>query len=54
MLLKRGLSATLEEWLMAAEYVLDGGQLPRDAVRARHADVRDHSRNTLAVGIVPA
>jgi len=24
-LLKRGLSATLEEWLLAAEYILDGG-----------------------------
>ena len=24
-LLKRGLSATIEEWLLAAEYILDGG-----------------------------
>ena len=25
MLLKRGFGATLEEWLLAAEYLLDGG-----------------------------
>ena len=39
-LLKRGLSATLEELLMAAEYILKEGN-ERDAVRARHPHVRD-------------
>ena len=28
-LLKRGLSATIEEWLLAAEYILDGRQRSR-------------------------
>src|ERR1700740_1853569 len=44
-LLKRGLSATLEEWLMAAEYVMAGGNyegvLCERGVRA----VSGHSRN---------
>ena len=35
-LLKRGLSATIEEWLMAAEYILAGGQPQRHPLRARH------------------
>ena len=34
-LLKRGMSATLEEWLMSAEYLLAGGQWRSDPVRAR-------------------
>ena len=40
-LLKRGLAATLDELLMAAEYVLKEGNPERDAVRARHPDLRD-------------
>ena len=39
-LLKRGFSATIEEWLMAAEYVLAGGNDRRRAVRARHPQLR--------------
>ena len=39
-LLKRGLSATLEELLMAAEYVLKEGNPQRDALRAWHPHVR--------------
>jgi len=38
-LLKRGMSATLEEFLMAAEYIFERGQLQRSAVRAGCADV---------------
>ena len=34
-LLKRGAGATIEEWLMAAEYVLAEGNPERGAVRAR-------------------
>lgn len=53
-LLKRGMSATLEELLMAAEYVLDGGNrslfLCERGVRA----FPDHSRFTLDLSIIPA
>ena len=40
-MLKRGYGATVEEWLMAAEYIVSSGQPERDPVRARHPDVRD-------------
>ena len=52
-LLKRGMSATLEEWLMAAEYIMAGGNhrviLCERGVRTF---VR-HSRNTLDLSAVP-
>ena len=38
-LLKRGMSATLEEFLMSAEYILSEGNYARDPVRARRAHV---------------
>ena len=53
-LLKRGPSATLEEWLFAAEYVLGEGN--RDVVLCERG-IRtwaDHARNTLDVSVVPA
>ena len=40
-MLKRGYGATVEEWLMAAEYIVVVRQPQRDPVRARHPDVRD-------------
>ena len=40
-LLKRGLSATVEEWLLAAEYLLDGRQRAGHPLRARHPHLRD-------------
>ncbi len=39
-LLKRGFGATIEEWLMAAEYILQLGQPQRDPLRARHPHLR--------------
>jgi 3-deoxy-7-phosphoheptulonate synthase len=52
-LLKRGMSATLEEWLMSAEYVLSGGNgevlLCERGVRT----FSDHSRNTLDLSVIP-
>ena len=39
-LLKRGFAATLDEWLLAAEYILAGGNAPCDALRARHSRLR--------------
>lgn len=52
-MLKRGMSATLEEWLMAAEYILAGGN--RNVIlceRGVRTFVR-HSRNTLDLSVVP-
>ena len=40
-LLKRGLSSTIEELLMAAEYILSAGQPQRGARGARHPDLRE-------------
>ena len=39
-LLKRGMSATIEELLLSAEYLLAEGQLRRHPLRARHPHVR--------------
>ena len=53
-LLKRGLSATLEELLMSAEYIMSEGN--RNVVlceRGIRAYV-DHSRNTLDLSVIPA
>jgi 3-deoxy-7-phosphoheptulonate synthase len=52
-LLKRGMSATLEEWLMAAEYVLSEGNpqliLCERGVRA----IGEHARNLLDLATIP-
>ncbi len=52
-MLKRGMSATLDEWLMAAEYILAGGN-PNVILceRGVRTFVR-HSRNTLDLSVVP-
>jgi 3-deoxy-7-phosphoheptulonate synthase len=52
-LLKRGMSATLEEWLMSAEYVLSGGN--RDVILCERGvrTFSDHSRNTLDLSVIP-
>ena len=52
-LLKRGLSATLEELLMSAEYLLAGGN--RNVVLCERGvrTFADHSRNTLDLSIIP-
>ena len=50
-LLKRGFGATIEEWLMAAEYMLSAGQPQRDPVRARHPHLRAvHAQHARPVG----
>ena len=53
MLLKRGMATTIDEFLLAAEYVLAGGQPERDPVRAGHPDLRDDTRYTLDLNAVP-
>lgn len=52
-LLKRGLSATLEEWLMAAEYILAGGNKQVMLCERGVRTFSDHSRNTLDLSVVP-
>jgi len=53
-LLKRGLSATLEEFLMAAEYVMSEGNYEVILCERGVRTFTDHSRNTLDLSIVPA
>ncbi len=52
-LLKRGLSATLEEWLMAAEYVMAGGNYNVVLCERGVRTFSDHSRNTLDLSVLP-
>jgi 3-deoxy-7-phosphoheptulonate synthase len=53
-LLKRGLSATLEEFLLAAEYVMSEGNPQVILCERGVRTFDDHSRNTLDLSIVPA
>lgn len=52
-LLKRGMSATLQEWLMAAEYIMSEGNphviLCERGIRA----IGDHARNLLDLATIP-
>jgi 3-deoxy-7-phosphoheptulonate synthase len=52
-LLKRGLSATLEEWLMSAEYILAGGNKQVLLCERGVRTFSDHSRNTLDLSVIP-
>jgi 3-deoxy-7-phosphoheptulonate synthase len=53
-LLKRGMSATLDEFLMAAEYLLSEGNYEVMLCERGVRTFADHSRNTLDLTIVPA
>ncbi|HJW08696.1 MAG TPA: 3-deoxy-7-phosphoheptulonate synthase [Holophagaceae bacterium] len=53
-LLKRGPSATLEEWLYAAEYVLGEGNRQLVLCERGIRTWSDHARNTLDISVVPA
>jgi len=53
-LLKRGMSATLEEFLMAAEYVMSEGNYNVILCERGVRTFADHTRNTLDLSIVPA
>src|SRR5216684_5622258 len=53
-LLKRGMSSTLEEFLMAAEYILSEGNYQVVLCERGVRTFADHSRNTLDLTIVPA
>jgi 3-deoxy-7-phosphoheptulonate synthase len=53
-LLKRGLSATLDELLMAAEYILAEGNYNVILCERGVRTFADHTRNTLDLSVVPA
>jgi 3-deoxy-7-phosphoheptulonate synthase len=53
-LLKRGMSATLEEFLMAAEYVMCEGNYNVILCERGVRTFADHTRNTLDLSVVPA
>ncbi len=53
-LLKRGLSATLEEFLMAAEYILSEGNCNVILCERGVRTFADHTRNTLDLSVIPA
>jgi 3-deoxy-7-phosphoheptulonate synthase len=53
-LLKRGMSATLDEFLMAAEYVVSEGNYQLILCERGVRTFIDHTRNTLDVSIIPA
>ncbi len=52
-LLKRGMSATLDEWLMAAEYILSEGNPQVILCERGVRTFARHSRNTLDLSAVP-
>ncbi len=52
-LLKRGMAATLEEWLMAAEYVMAGNNYNVLLCERGVRTFSDHSRNTLDLSVIP-
>ena len=53
-LIKRGMSATLEELLMAAEYILSEGNYNVALCERGVRTFADHTRNTLDLSIIPA
>jgi 3-deoxy-7-phosphoheptulonate synthase len=53
-LLKRGMSATLDEFLMAAEYIMSEGNYSVILCERGVRTFTDHTRNTLDLSVVPA
>jgi 3-deoxy-7-phosphoheptulonate synthase len=53
-LLKRGMSSTLDEFLMAAEYILSEGNYEVILCERGVRTFADHTRNTLDLSVVPA
>ena len=51
--LKRGLSATIEEWLMSAEYIMSGGN--REVILCERGirTFETYTRNTLDLAAIP-
>jgi 3-deoxy-7-phosphoheptulonate synthase len=53
-LLKRGLSATLDEWLLAAEYIMTEGNSQVVLCERGVRTFAQHTRNTLDLASIPA
>ncbi len=53
-LLKRGMAATLEEWLLAAEYIMAEGNYQVVLCERGVRTFAQHTRNTLDLAVVPA
>ena len=52
-LLKRGMSATIEEWLMAAEYIMSGGNYQVILCERGIRTFENYTRNTLDLSAIP-
>jgi 3-deoxy-7-phosphoheptulonate synthase len=52
-LLKRGISATIEEWLLSAEYILSGGNTDVILCERGIRTFETATRNTLDIGAIP-
>ncbi len=52
-LLKRGISATIEEWLLSAEYVLSGGNPDVVLCERGIRTFENYTRNTLDISAIP-
>jgi 3-deoxy-7-phosphoheptulonate synthase len=52
-LLKRGLAATIEEWLMSAEYILSGGNQQVILCERGIRTFETSTRNTMDIGAIP-
>jgi len=52
-LLKRGISATIEEWLLSAEYVLSGGNMDVILCERGIRTFESYTRNTLDISAIP-
>jgi 3-deoxy-7-phosphoheptulonate synthase len=52
-LLKRGLSSTIKEWLMSAEYILSGGNFNVILCERGIRTFEDATRNTLDISAIP-
>jgi 3-deoxy-7-phosphoheptulonate synthase len=52
-LLKRGISATIEEWLLSAEYVLSGGNMDVILCERGIRTFENYTRNTLDISAIP-
>src|SRR5204863_9444426 len=52
-LLKRGIAATIEEWLLSAEYVLAGGNTEVILCERGIRTFESYTRNTLDISAIP-
>ena len=52
-LLKRGISATIEEWLLSAEYILAGGNTSVALCERGIRTFESYTRNTLDISAIP-